>query len=101
MNFNTLFYQSAKQRARWEKIRAKGKWRFVLVWGVLVIGGLAFLISAMVNFPGEFTGRPLWFRLADFVLTFVIMCPVCGGLWGLWMWAWNEKTYLKHLQKQP
>ncbi|MGO9526620.1 MAG: hypothetical protein ACLP0A_03515 [Verrucomicrobiia bacterium] len=94
-----IFQATPKQLARWEKIRAKGMWRFVLLWGVIGYGGPVFLIAAGINLPFEFWRTPGWFRAADLLLTFLIMCPVVGGLWGFWMWHWAEKRYLKQLNK--
>ena len=99
MRSTALFEMKPKELARWEKVRARGKRRFVLLWGVAAFGGLMFLFTAAADFPSEFSGMPFWFRLADFLTTFVIMGPLLGAVWGLLFWYCMEKRYLKHVRK--
>ena len=82
--------QSWLQR-RWPSIRARGRMRFVLQFGLLSCGGLmSVAIAAMLVFAAR--RQPLHLRA---VLPLVpLLCLPAGALWGLISWHWNE--YLFH-----
>jgi hypothetical protein len=103
MNLKQLLVRepTPKQLARWEKIRVRGKWRFVLFWGVFRFGALLFVFWAILDYPFGYPGASPWVRLADAAGTFVVTCPIVGGLWGLWMWYGVEASYLKRLSRAP
>jgi hypothetical protein len=88
-----------KQLARWEKIRAQGKWRFVLFWGVFRFGMPFFVISAIFDYPFGYPGAPPWVRLADAALSFIGCSVAGGGGWGFYMWHWCEASYLRRLSR--
>ena len=79
--------------AKWEKTRAKGSYRFILIFGVLIWGvSTGVLYAAMVAYAerGE-TGVPFWRLLWPGLALF----PAGGIAWGAAMWFLNERAYKK------
>ncbi|MCU0314958.1 MAG: hypothetical protein MUC92_00030 [Fimbriimonadaceae bacterium] len=76
---------------KWEKIRQRGRWYFVFVYGVLGwglgTGGLMFLVGSIMKFVSPATW---WFLL--------IFLPG-GFLWGEFMWRFMEFVYSKDLER--
>ncbi|EQD40133.1 conserved hypothetical protein, membrane, partial [mine drainage metagenome] len=78
-----------KDRAKWERVRAKGKRRFVLMRGVLMWGlGTAILSSVLLEIEGVQSFH-LWPGLPGVVLMFLFG----GYFWGSWMWNAMERLY--------
>jgi hypothetical protein len=75
----------------WEKIRTKGKWHYILTYGVLLWGvSTAILFSLLTTFVmGE---------QASFLITLplsIVLFPLGGIAWGYFMWIFSEKAYKK------
>ncbi len=76
---------------KWEKLRAKGKWHFILIYGVLGWGvGTAALFSLI--FP-LVMGHKVPF-LPVFASS-IVLFPLGGIAWGYCMWILSEKAYAK------
>ena len=85
---------------KWERTRARGKWHFVLVLGILCFGGMMFVARVLMNAAGLMPLRPL--------ASFFDYCRVLGVsaiegfLWGYLMWYITEKMYALAVRKnQP
>ena len=79
-----------KQRAKWEKVRAGGMWRYVLIYGVLYWGGVMIVGTSIYNF----FFRPYRFSLNE--LKFSVPVFLVGGLlFGLFGWLVSEHQYRK------
>jgi hypothetical protein len=78
-----------KQRAKWERTRAKGMWHFVLLYGVLFWGG--FMMIAMSAY--RFFVRGL--RFLDELSFLVPIFLVAGFVFGLGCWLVGEYMYRK------
>ena len=81
---------------KWPAIRAAGLWRFVLLTGVAVWGGLMFLAMLAM------TGLRLGFDHPRYPLMAAIALPLCaiGGVaWALLTWYFNERI-LRALQQR-
>jgi|GEM_PF-220946 len=80
------------QLEKWEKRRAKGKWNFILIYGVLAWGaGTGIAFSLIFPLAMEAMGsRPPF--LPVFALS-IIGFPLGGVAWGYWMWTYMEKGY--------
>jgi uncharacterized membrane-anchored protein len=77
-----------KQRAKWERTRVKGIWRFVLLYGVLFWGGLMIIVASVYSMiVGAFVYNNLRFTVPVFL--------VCGFVFGLALWAVGEYMYRK------
>lgn len=77
-NTKVLSPSEIKRLNKWEKIRNKGKMRYILLYGVLFWGGLTGIIMSFFFSP-----------LA--LLVFLI-----GGIFfGIWTWNKSESLYLK------
>lgn len=84
-----------KQRAIWEQTRAKGMWRFVLLYGVLLWGGLMILIRLAFDF---FFSGP---RLLVNLMIHVPILAVTGFIFGLVLWRIGENKYRKSSGSAP
>lgn len=77
----------------WKKSRRKGAWHFVLVNGVLLYGGLMFLLVGLLS-P--------WLRQSAEMLTPQLLAinalvwAVAGSAWGALIWHFSERNFLKH-----
>ena len=98
MNQPGLFAPTQRQLARWGRIRAGGRTRFVLIWGVLVFGIGLYLLSDglwyLLNPDGNlFNSSQHWLKVeaSAFVLHLV-----GGVLFGLLVWWYSEREYVKH-----
>lgn len=82
---------------KWEKIRAKGKWNYILLDGVLGWG-----VSTAVLFSVIF---PLIDGKQSFLHVFalsIFLFPLGGIAWGYFMWMFIEKAYEKaKISEQP
>ena len=75
---------------KWPAIRARGMWRFVLLKGVGLWGGLifAFMVAMMLyRFGAAHPRFPLLIGVA------LPLCAIGGLCWGLLTWIFNERIY--------
>jgi membrane protein implicated in regulation of membrane protease activity len=82
------------QFEKWEKRRAKGKWNFILVYGVLAWGvGTGAAFSLIFPLAMEAVGsRPPF--LPVFALS-IVGFALGGVAWGYGMWTYLERVYRK------
>ena len=79
------------QLAKWARVRALGRLRFVLVQGCLMFGVSVATLTSLWDYvwldafswPVAFTKLPMWLA--------------AGAAWGLWMWLAMEKNWRKHV----
>jgi Ni/Fe-hydrogenase subunit HybB-like protein len=77
-----------KQRAKWERTRVKGIWRFVLLYGVLFWGGLMIVVASVYRMiVGTFVVNNLKLTVPIFL--------VCGFVFGVALWLVGEYMYRK------
>ncbi len=88
-NFRRLCTMREKDRAKWERVRAKGKRRFVIRRGVLGWGlGTGILSSVLLAVEGAPSFHP-WLELPVAMLVFA----AGGYFWGSWMWDILDRQY--------
>lgn len=76
------------QRAKWERTRSRGMWRFVLLYGVVLWGGLMIVaVSAYSMITGTFVSSNLKITVPVFL--------VAGLVFGLAVWFVGEAMYRK------
>lgn len=75
---------------RWPAIHARGRWRFVLVRGVAIWGGVMFAAMAALMAYRFGIHHP---RLPLLVGIALPLCAVGGLAWGLLTWFLNERIY--------
>jgi len=83
-----LLSMSEKQAERWGRTRRKGAVFFVLVYGLLLFGGLTFSLSVCVAVfvsHHAFNAALLW----DNAITW----SLAGLAWGISIWYANEGQY--------
>lgn len=80
-----------RQVAKWERIRSKGFWRFVLLYGVLGFGGVSLLLLV-------FTDHIIRSRDIDASdIVFIVVSRAVGGfIIGLCFWLFGERAYNRH-----
>lgn len=74
---------------KWQKIREKGKWNYIIIYGVL-LWGISTAILFSIIFP-LIKGETSWLI---FPLSLVIF-PIGGMGWGCSMWLYMENAYKK------
>lgn len=75
---------------RWPAIRARGMWRFVLVRGVALWGGLMLAFMAIVVTLQLGPSHP---RLPLVLAIAVPLCALGGLAWGLLTWIFTERIF--------
>lgn len=71
---------------KWEKIRAKGKWRYYFIYGSLFWGGFMGISLALFDLLlREFDIKKSVLRLGIFL--------IFGIFYGMWQWKTREKYY--------
>jgi uncharacterized membrane protein len=78
------------QRAKWERTRGKGFWRYVLLHWVLLFGGFMIIMTSISDYFISRRG----FRLEDLVIKIPIFL-IIGFLAGAAMWFYVESKYKK------
>jgi uncharacterized membrane protein len=77
---------------KWEKMRAKGKWNYIFIYGVLGWGvGTGILFSLFFPLVTEAMGSEAPF-LPVFALS-IVLFPLGGIAWAWFMWIYAEKFY--------
>jgi len=98
-----LFDWTPRDIAYWEKIQEKGLGKFILMYGVVVTGGLLFIIFGLVTLFGWFkqlggasaTRDQSIFLLG--LLGFVaLVCLVAGVINSLITWVVEQRLYRKY-----
>jgi hypothetical protein len=77
---------------KWEKLRAKGKWNYILLYGVLGWGvstGILFSLIFPLGMAATGSSAPF---LPIFALS-IVLFPLGGVAWGYSMWISQEKVY--------
>ncbi|WP_117170516.1 hypothetical protein [Paraliobacillus sediminis] len=80
------------QWQRWEKIRKMGKWKYVLLYGVLLGGILFFLISWGLDyfFTNTFEALPVY----------ILNAVIFGLIYGIISWFFSETRYKKYFDNK-
>ncbi len=91
-----------KRKGKWSKIRAKGRKRYILVNGILIIGGsfaiLSYLIRMLLGIlEAYWFNTPYKYTKADSIQVVIILgvfnAVFFGWLMGSTTWSRNEKAY--------
>ena len=89
--------RDAARLAAWGRIRANGKARFVLSWGVLGWGvTTAVLSSALMaysNRQGALAFQPFMVKLLVHLGPSLVLFPLAGIFFGSAMWALSERRH--------
>lgn len=77
-----------------KQLMDKGKWPYILVYGVLGWGvSTAILFSLLQAFLGEVA-------FLDVLSLSLILFPIGGLFWGLYMWSYLGKQYAKAVNER-
>ena len=98
-----LFDWTPRDIAYWEKIQAKGLGNFIFRYGVLVTGGLLFLVFGLITLFGwlrqlagkEIATTDLLFLLGELVFV-ALVCLVAGVANSLITWVVEQRLYRKY-----
>lgn len=88
---------SDKAAQRWKETRAKGRWRYMLLHGILLWGLPVGIAVALFISCGRGTIKLGFAQLAT---TVVVYCIVGMLFSGWWQWRANEKSYQWYLQQK-
>jgi hypothetical protein len=84
------------QKNHWEKTRAKGKKRFLIINGIFGWGiPTAILFTFITSFFDHHYSIIFDKDFIKTLVTSIIIFPASGLFWGLWVWGWTEKSYKK------
>jgi accessory gene regulator protein AgrB len=92
--------------AYWEKIRQRGLWKFIVWYGILITGGLLFIVFGMLTtffWLRQAWGKPvtassLYFLLGQ--LIFVLLVCLLGGITNsLVTWVVENRLYVKYKER--
>ena len=83
-----------KQKARWEKNKAKGKRRFVLQSTLAYGGGCALAVIVRQIFWKNTSDLEIW-SIVGLIATSIVFPAFCAALGALWYWEQNEKNESK------
>jgi hypothetical protein len=84
-----------QQASRWAATRAKGRTRYILLYGVLLWGLFTgvFWSIAMSAVQG-------WERLPIYLIGALIGFPIGGYIFGAWTWKRAEQDYQKSISSR-
>jgi len=100
-----LFDWTPRDIAYWEKIRQKGLRNFIGWYGIVITGGLLFLVFGLVTFfiwlrqaaGAQITPTSLIFIIGQLIFV-ALVCLVGGIVNSLITWVVEERLYLKYKQ---
>lgn len=81
-----------KSHDAWSRVRKRGARRFVLVNGLLLYGGLMFLIVGLLS---QYVRDPAGLTLQRVALG-ALVWGLAGLTWGAVTWHFSERNFLKH-----
>jgi hypothetical protein len=76
------------ERDKWKSMRTKGMAHFILINGVVKMGGALFLV---VSVAGNILLRRQW--LAEELVSEATVCLIGGLVFGIVLWLINEMRY--------
>ena len=82
--------------ARWERERAAGRTGFIVRRGVISWGVPAAILAVIYKVVQEqgFVGSPqLTASLRSAIIVAIVVFPLCGWLFGRWLWDTGEARY--------
>jgi hypothetical protein len=98
-----LFDWTPRDIAYWEKIRQRGLGKFIIWYGMLITGGLLFIVFGLLTFIGwirQAWGMPvipsgLYFIAGQLVFV-ALVCLLGGIINSLVTWVVEERLYRKY-----
>ncbi len=74
---------------RLERQISKGKFHFVLLWGVIGWGIPVALVMKLIQY---FFGNRSFF---DGLISWLVVFSIAGIFYGIWLWSYQNKKYEK------
>jgi hypothetical protein len=101
-----LFDWTPRDIAYWEKLRHRGLGKFIVWYGMLVTGGLLFIVFGLVTifiwlrqaWGTQVTSSSLYFLIGQLIFV-ALVCLVGGIINSLITWVVEERLYLKYKQR--
>ena len=98
-----LFDWTPRDISYWEKVRQKGLRKFIGWYGLVISGGLLFLVFGLVTFfgwIGQVYGTQVtpmsWIFLVSQLIFVALVCLVAGLINSLVTWVVEERLYRKY-----
>jgi hypothetical protein len=106
MMIKKLFDWTPRDIAYWEKIRQRGLWKFIVWYGLLITGGLLFIVFGLATFilwlrqvwGSQVTSSSLIFLLGQLVFV-ALVCVLGGMINSLITWVVENRLYRKYQEK--
>ena len=98
-----LFDWTPRDISYWEKIQQRGLSNFIIKYGLLITGGLLFLVFGLITLVGwlrqvtsiPVTSTSLIFLLVQLVFV-ALVCLIAGVINSLITWAVEQRLYRKY-----
>ncbi len=85
---------SERIKSDWQIIRAKGKVHFILYRGIVIWGLMFFTLGIFPVLKGSIEPTVSYF------IEQIILCLTCGTLFGVAIWYFSERSFLKMREKK-
>ena len=103
-----LFDWTPRDIAYWERIREKGLRHFVGWYGVMISGGLLFILFGVVTvfvwlkqFSGMHYSQTSLIYLVGELIFVALVCLIAGIVNSLLTWVVEERLYRKYAHRTP
>jgi len=84
-----------QQAARWAATRAKGRTCFIWIYGVVLYG-----LAAAVSWSITMSALQGWDQIFIYLPIALVVFPIGGYFFGVWVWKKSEAEYEKTVSKQ-
>jgi hypothetical protein len=106
MMIKKLFDWTPRDIAYWEKIRKRGLGKFIVWYGLLITGGLLFIVFGLATFilwlrqvgGSQVTSSGLYFLLGQLIFV-ALVCLLGGMINSLITWVVENRLYRKYKEK--
>jgi hypothetical protein len=106
MMIKKLFDWTPRDIAYWEKIRQRGLGKFIVWYGLLITGGLLFIVFGLATFilwlrqvwGSQVTSSGLIFLLGQLIFV-ALVCLLGGMINSLITWVVENRLYRKYQEK--
>jgi hypothetical protein len=96
---------NAKEKELWADMRAKGKFRYIALYGVIITGGLYALVMTLAGYFIEygltFSDFLTYFMDSRTHMRFFLFATAFGLIMGVIKWNRNEKAFAEAQAKDP
>ncbi|WP_204524734.1 hypothetical protein [Litchfieldia alkalitelluris] len=89
-----FIFNKEKQMIKWSKTRKMGKWKFTLLYGVLLGGSICFVFSLISN-----TFLYTYHVIKSGIIHYLLSAVIFGILSGIGIWFISERKYKRYIDQ--